>query len=100
MDRMKVTGGKKLQGVVSTSGAKNSALKLLFATILAEGKHVFKNVPQLKDVESTLTLLQSLGLETEQKQNEVSPKSIGGVISIGQVLVYQKNLHLWNLTTI
>lgn len=72
MDRMKVRGGQKLQGSVHTSGAKNSALKLLFSTILAEGKHSFKNVPQLKDVESTLTLLQSLGLETKQNKNEVT----------------------------
>ena len=65
MDRMVVVGGNALNGEVSVSGAKNSALKLLFACLLAEGHHVFRNVPRLKDVESTATLLQSLGCETD-----------------------------------
>ena len=65
MDKMVVTGGRKLQGEVSVSGAKNSALKLLFASLLAEGEHVFHNVPRLKDVESTATLLESLNCEID-----------------------------------
>lgn len=60
MDRMIVRGGRQLNGEVSVSGAKNSALKLLFASLLAEGKHVFHNVPELKDIESSATLLESL----------------------------------------
>ena len=60
MDKMLVRGGRRLQGEVETSGAKNSALKLLFATLLAEGKHTFHNVPGLKDIESSSALLQSL----------------------------------------
>lgn len=71
MDKMIVQGGHQLKGKVKTSGAKNSALKVLFASILAEGKHVFKNVPHLKDVESTTQLLQSLGLETEWNKDEL-----------------------------
>lgn len=61
MDRMVVRGGKRLKGEVAASGAKNSALKLLFASLLAEGEHVFHNVPELKDVESAMALLESLG---------------------------------------
>lgn len=64
MDKMIVQGGSRLRGEVSVSGAKNSALKLLFASLLAEGEHVFRNVPRLKDVESTAVLLESLGCET------------------------------------
>jgi UDP-N-acetylglucosamine 1-carboxyvinyltransferase len=60
MDKMLVRGGRQLHGEVETSGAKNSALKLLFATLLAEGKHTFHNVPELKDIESSSELLQSL----------------------------------------
>jgi UDP-N-acetylglucosamine 1-carboxyvinyltransferase len=67
MDRMAVSGGHVLNGKVAASGAKNSALKLLFATILAEGTHVFKNVPLLKDIESTAQLLESLGIVCERK---------------------------------
>lgn len=65
MDKMVVSGGHTLNGTVSASGAKNSALKLLFASLLAEGEHVFRNVPRLKDVESTATLLQSLNCEVD-----------------------------------
>lgn len=69
MDKMIVKGGVALQGEVSTGGAKNSALKLLFASLLAEGEHVFHNVPDLKDIESTGQLLQSLGCETQRDGN-------------------------------
>jgi UDP-N-acetylglucosamine 1-carboxyvinyltransferase len=65
MDKMVVSGGPVLRGEVSVSGAKNSALKLLFASLLAEGEHVFRNVPRLKDVESTAVLLESLNCETD-----------------------------------
>lgn len=61
---MLVTGGTVLNGTVKTSGAKNAALPILFSTLLAEGKHQFKNVPKLKDIESTAQLLNSLGCQT------------------------------------
>lgn len=64
MDRMLVKGGVALKGTVATSGAKNSALPILFSTLLAEGTHSFRNVPKLKDIESTAQLLESLGCET------------------------------------
>jgi UDP-N-acetylglucosamine 1-carboxyvinyltransferase len=43
MDKMKVIGGRVLRGTVKTSGAKNSALKLLFASLLADGRHTFNS---------------------------------------------------------
>ena len=61
MDKMVVQGGHQLNGEVAASGAKNSALKLLFASLLAEGRHTFHNVPELKDIESSAQLLESLG---------------------------------------
>lgn len=64
MDKMVVEGGVVLNGEVHTSGAKNAALPILFATLLAEGKHVFRNVPRLKDIESTASLLEALGCQT------------------------------------
>ena len=64
MDRMAVQGGACLNGEVHTSGAKNAALPILFSTLLAEGEHIFRNVPKLKDIESTSELLNSLGCET------------------------------------
>ncbi|KYG69037.1 UDP-N-acetylglucosamine 1-carboxyvinyltransferase [Bdellovibrio bacteriovorus] len=64
MDKMVVVGNGPLQGTVSASGAKNAALPILFSTLLAEGEHVFSNMPKLKDIESTAALLESLGCET------------------------------------
>jgi len=64
MDKMVVRGNASLNGVVDVSGAKNSALILLFSSLLAEGEHVFHNVPDLMDVDSAAKLLQSLGCET------------------------------------
>ncbi|ASD65306.1 UDP-N-acetylglucosamine 1-carboxyvinyltransferase [Bdellovibrio bacteriovorus] len=65
MDKMVVMGNGPLKGTVATSGAKNAALPILFSTLLAEGNHVFTNMPKLKDIESTSELLNSLGCETK-----------------------------------
>lgn len=69
MDKMVVKGGTKLRGTVAASGAKNSTLPLMFATLLAEGEHVFHNVPDLADVKSASQLLQHLGCETSYKNH-------------------------------
>lgn len=61
MDKIVLQGGKKLNGEIHTSGAKNSALPLLFSTLLCDGKHSFKNIPFLQDIISTQTLLEHLG---------------------------------------
>jgi UDP-N-acetylglucosamine 1-carboxyvinyltransferase len=63
MDKMVVEGNGPLNGTAKVSGAKNAALPILFSTLLAEGEHVFRNVPRLKDIESTTELLASLGCE-------------------------------------
>jgi len=64
MDVMIIKGGNPLTGSVATSGAKNAALPLLFASLLAEGEHSFENVPFLKDIDSTELLLNHLNCET------------------------------------
>lgn len=69
MDKMLVQGGVVLNGEVATSGAKNAALPLLFSTLLADGEHVFTNVPQLKDIDSTCELLGHLGCELQRDGN-------------------------------
>jgi UDP-N-acetylglucosamine 1-carboxyvinyltransferase len=75
MDRIIIRGGRKLNGEVKVSGAKNSALKLLFSTILAEGEHIFHNVPELKDVESTISLLEIMGSSVNRKDKTVRVNS-------------------------
>lgn len=69
MDKMLIKSGGPLFGSVATSGAKNSALPILFSTLLAEGEHAFENVPKLKDIESTAELLKSLGCECNRDEN-------------------------------
>lgn len=69
MDKMVIQSGHQLNGQVRVSGAKNSALKLMFASLLADGKHTFHNVPELADVESARNLLASLGCKSEFQKN-------------------------------
>ena len=61
MDKLVITGGNRLQGEVTISGAKNAALPILAATLLASEPVTVRNVPHLKDVTTTITLLQSMG---------------------------------------
>lgn len=61
MDQFVIQGGTTLAGEVTISGAKNAALPILFAALLANGKSRFKNVPQLRDIGTTEALLKTLG---------------------------------------
>lgn len=67
MDSMKISGGSVLRGETQASGAKNSALALMFATLVAEGKHILHNVPELQDIASASNLLESLGAQVTRK---------------------------------
>lgn len=69
MDKMKIQGGHVLRGEVRISGAKNSALPILFSTLLAKGRHRFLNVPKLADIQSTFLLLKELGCTVEFENN-------------------------------
>ncbi len=71
MDKLVIEKSMGLKGEVSVSGAKNSCLALIFSCLLAEGKHVLTNVPNLKDVQSACELLQALGCETSFKENRL-----------------------------
>ena len=63
MDKLLIEGGTTLSGNVTISGAKNAALPILAGTLLATEKVVVRNVPQLKDVTTMLSLLQMMGVE-------------------------------------
>jgi UDP-N-acetylglucosamine 1-carboxyvinyltransferase len=65
MERFFVEGGSRLYGEVEVSGAKNAALKLIAAALLAPGRTVLHNVPRIKDVETMLAVLDGLGAKTE-----------------------------------
>ncbi|MCP4023613.1 MAG: UDP-N-acetylglucosamine 1-carboxyvinyltransferase [Desulfobacteraceae bacterium] len=62
MDKIQITGGRKLEGEVSISGAKNAALPLIASSILIEGTCRFNNVPDLMDIKSIKLLLEDLGV--------------------------------------
>jgi len=74
---LKIYGGRVLRGEVNVSGAKNSALPLLFASLLAEGEHHFENVPHLQDVSSALKVLSSLGLSYKREDSQLLVKNSG-----------------------
>ncbi|CAH9063364.1 UDP-N-acetylglucosamine 1-carboxyvinyltransferase [Pseudoalteromonas holothuriae] len=61
MDQFVIQGGTTLAGEVTISGAKNAALPILFAALLADGESHFSNVPQLRDIGTTEALLKTLG---------------------------------------
>ena len=72
MERFFVEGGSRLYGEVEVSGAKNAALKLIAAALLAPGRSVLHNVPRIKDVETMLAVLDGLGAKTEFSGNTLS----------------------------
>jgi len=61
MDRLFVTGGARLAGSVRISGAKNSALKLMAASLIAPGRSVLRNVPRIQDCFTMTEVLEHLG---------------------------------------
>ncbi|HZI98497.1 MAG TPA: UDP-N-acetylglucosamine 1-carboxyvinyltransferase [Actinomycetales bacterium] len=65
MERIRVVGGAPLRGEVSVSGAKNSVLKLMAATLLAPGRSTLLDVPEIVDVAIMSELLRRLGCEVE-----------------------------------
>lgn len=71
MEKLLVDGGRPLEGTVRASGAKNAALPILFATLLAPGEHRLSNVPELADTSSTLSLLGRIGCPSLQSDDAV-----------------------------
>lgn len=72
MQQFLVTGGATLKGDVVISGAKNAALPILFATLLAEQPSVIGNVPVLKDIDTTFKLLTMFGAEVQRDGHQVT----------------------------
>ena len=67
MKKLLITGGKKLHGTITISGAKNSALPLMAATLLTEGCNTFSQVPQLRDIKTIAKLLEKFGAQVNGK---------------------------------
>ncbi len=69
--KFKVGGQKKLSGEIKIGGAKNAALKIIPAAILASSPCVIKNVPQISDIEKLVEIIKSIGAEVEFSENEI-----------------------------
>ena len=65
MDKMVIGGGRRLQGEVRISGAKNAALPVLVSSLLVDGECTFRNIPDLADIKTIKKLLRSLGVKIE-----------------------------------
>ena len=61
MQKLEVFGAKKLRGQIIISGSKNASLPILAATLLTNKKVYLKNLPKVKDIETMIDLLKSLG---------------------------------------
>ncbi len=70
MQKFRVYGPSRLSGTVQISGAKNAALPILFAAILAEQPVKLINVPELRDVDTTFKILRKLGVIVERDANK------------------------------
>jgi UDP-N-acetylglucosamine 1-carboxyvinyltransferase len=69
MDKLEIIGGKKLQGSINISGSKNASLPILAATILVN-KVTLNNIPQVKDIDTMIELLTSLGSKIYINKNK------------------------------
>ncbi len=70
MDKLVIQGGHKLKGSIKVGGAKNSALPILFATVLTDGECQLENVPNLSDIVTTIRLLSMMGVDVRPKLND------------------------------
>ncbi|AHG62585.1 UDP-N-acetylglucosamine 1-carboxyvinyltransferase [Advenella mimigardefordensis] len=71
MDKLRIVGGRRLNGEISISGAKNAALPILCAALLTSEPVTLRNVPQLNDISTTVRLLADLGVKVTQEAGGV-----------------------------
>src|ERR1700742_1544797 len=76
MDSFIVRGGNRLNGKIEISGSKNSALPIIAASLMAEGKTTLKGVPRLSDIDSMQKLIGELGCHVYR--NPVQAESVAG----------------------
>lgn len=78
MDKIVIHGGRRLEGSLEISGAKNASLPVLAATVLSKEPSVIKNVPQVADVFTMVKILKGLGAKVNHHGNtvEVDPSNI------------------------
>src|ERR1051325_9320612 len=85
MDSFLIRGGSRLKGKIEISGSKNSALPILAACLMAEGKTTLSAVPRLSDIDSMLKLLGELGCHVyrhEPKGSVVEGPALNGPLDV------------------
>tara|TARA_Y100001935_G_scaffold232373_1_gene214036 strand:- start:1909 stop:3162 length:1254 start_codon:yes stop_codon:yes gene_type:complete len=71
MQKLEVLGANKLKGQIKISGSKNASLPILAATILTKKKTKLKNLPKVRDIQTMISLLQSLGSKIQYRNKEL-----------------------------
>ena len=71
MQKLEVFGANKLKGQIKISGSKNASLPILAASLLSNKKITLRNLPKVRDIETMLSLLQSLGSKIKFDKNQI-----------------------------
>ena len=82
LEKIIVTGGKRLEGTIQVSGAKNAVLPIIAATLLGENVCTLSDIPQLADVDSICQVLTCLGAtihRTPENELVIDPKTLSSV---------------------
>ncbi|HHV63257.1 MAG TPA: UDP-N-acetylglucosamine 1-carboxyvinyltransferase [Firmicutes bacterium] len=69
MTRIRIQGGRRLDGIVKISGAKNAALPIMAASLLSDGEVILEDIPRLEDVRTIQEVLRSLGVKVTAGQS-------------------------------
>ena len=72
MQKLEVFGANKLKGQIKISGSKNASLPILAATLLSDKKIILNNLPKVKDIETMINLLKSLGSIIRIKKKKIN----------------------------
>ena len=78
MDKIIIEGGHRLVGEVKISGAKNAALPIMAACLLAEGRCRLENLPHLRDINTMAALLRHMGAEVDFTNGQADITADGG----------------------
>ena len=97
MDKFRVQGPTRLSGEVVISGAKNAALPILFAALLAEEPVEIQNVPKLRDIDTTMKLLSQLGAKVERNGSVHVDASAVNIFCAPYDLVKTMRASIWAL---
>src|SRR5437868_12381310 len=79
MEKFVIDGGVPLSGTIAPAGNKNAALPILAACVLTEDEVVLNNVPQIRDVEAMLELLEGMGVRVERRDDHTIALCAAGI---------------------